>query len=133
MITAVAHSVDPPVDLGSRAQAAIAYSAASEAYLAHRYDEAGALYVRAYKLIPSASALVQAARSFWYSGDRLMASRLAVQAVLKHSYKEIGIVEGDGVVCMPTAEANELRDLSKKITSTVNKLSKPRELPINPF
>jgi hypothetical protein len=128
LITAESYSSNPPPALSQRDQAYLIFESADTAYLARRFGEAGTLYVKAYKTYPSGSALVMAAKSFWYAGDRIMASRLAIQLILKYSYTEIGGIEPEGndIVCMPSSEAKRLREMRDAMDHTVNQISTPK-------
>ena len=64
---------------GDRAAAGQAYDRGTAAYLAHEYTRAATLFETAYRLAPSAPALIQAIRAHEHANETMRAGSLALQ------------------------------------------------------
>lgn len=62
-----------------RAEAAEAYDQATSAYLSERYELAAHWFERAYRLVPTSTALLQAVRAHQKAGNLLRAANLSLQ------------------------------------------------------
>jgi hypothetical protein len=62
-----------------RAEAAEAYDQATSAYLSERYELAAHWFERAYRLVPTSTALLQAVRAHHKAGNSIRAANLALQ------------------------------------------------------
>ena len=62
-----------------RAKAAEAYDQATSAYLSERYELAAHWFERAYRLVPTSTALLQAVRAHHKAGNSIRAANLALQ------------------------------------------------------
>lgn len=67
------HSVE------DRAEAAEAYDQGTSAYLSERYESAAHWFERAYRLVPTSTALLQAVRAHQRAGNSIRAANLALQ------------------------------------------------------
>jgi len=67
-----------------RAKAAEAYDEGTAAYLAQDYDLAAHWFERAYRLVPTSAALLQAVRAYHKAGESIRAANLALE--LRNSY-----------------------------------------------
>lgn len=62
-----------------RAEAAEAYDEGTSAYLSERYEPAAHWFERAYRLVPTSTALLQAVRAHHKAGNSIRAANLALQ------------------------------------------------------
>jgi len=69
----------PHASVEDRAEAAEAYDQATSAYLSGRYELAAHWFERAYRLVPTATALLQAVRAHDKAGNSVRAANLALQ------------------------------------------------------
>ncbi len=67
------------VSVRARAEAAEAYDQATSAYLSGRYELAAHWFERAYRLVPTSTALLQAVRAHQKAGNSLRAANLSLQ------------------------------------------------------
>jgi hypothetical protein len=67
------------VSVDDRAEAAEAYDRGTTAYLSERYELAAHWFERAYRLVPTSTALVQAVRAHHMAGNSIRAANLALQ------------------------------------------------------
>ncbi len=72
------------VSVDDRAEAADAYDQGTSAYLAERYELAAHWFERAYRLVPTSTALLQAVRAHDKAGNTIRAANLAL--VLRDRY-----------------------------------------------
>jgi len=81
-VAAAAEKSKPPAQSTSvedRAEAAEAYDQATSAYLSERYELAAHWFERAYRLVPTSTALLQAVRAHDKAGNSIRAANLALQ------------------------------------------------------
>jgi hypothetical protein len=77
---AAAEGADPQsVSVGDREKAADAYDQGTSAYLSERYELAAHWFERAYRLVPTSTALLQAVRAHHKAGNSIRAANLALQ------------------------------------------------------
>lgn len=76
------------VSVEERAKAAEAYDEGTSAYLAEHYELAAHWFERAYRLVPTSAALLQAVRAYHKAGEFLRAANLALE--LRASYPSDG-------------------------------------------
>ena len=69
----------PSFSVGDRAKAAEAYDQGTSAYLSERYELAAHWFERAYRLVPTSTALLQAVRAHHKAGNSIRAANLALQ------------------------------------------------------
>jgi len=69
----------PSTSVGDREKAADAYDQGTSAYLSERYELAAHWFERAYRLVPTSTALLQAVRAHHKAGDSIRAANLALQ------------------------------------------------------
>ena len=69
----------PSVSVERRAKAAEAYDQGTSAYLIGRYELAAHWFERAYRLVPTSTALLQAVRAHYKAGNSVRAANLALQ------------------------------------------------------
>jgi tetratricopeptide (TPR) repeat protein len=69
----------PSVSVEQRAKAAEAYDQGTSAYLTGRYELAAHWFERAYRLVPTSTALLQAVRAHYKAGNSIRAANLALQ------------------------------------------------------
>lgn len=67
------------VSVEDRAEAADAYDQGTSAYLSERYELAAHWFERAYRLVPTSTALLQAVRAHHKAGNPIRAANLALQ------------------------------------------------------
>jgi hypothetical protein len=82
LLTATAQATGPGETESSveeRAKAAEAYDQGTSAYLAEQYERAAHWFERAYRLVPTSTALLQAVRAHEKSGNSIRAANLALQ------------------------------------------------------
>jgi len=72
-------SSPPRASVEDRAEAAEAYDQATSAYLSGRYELAAHWFERAYRLVPTSAALLQAVRAHDEAGNSVRAANLALQ------------------------------------------------------
>ncbi len=72
-------SSPPRASVEDRAEAAEAYDHATSAYLSGRYELAAHWFERAYRLVPTSAALLQAVRAHDKAGNSVRAANLALQ------------------------------------------------------
>lgn len=72
------------ISVEDRAEAAEAYDQATSAYLSERYELAAHWFERAYRVVPTSTALLQAVRAHHKAGNSIRAANLALQ--LKDEY-----------------------------------------------
>ena len=72
------------ISVDDRAEAAEAYDQGTSAYLAERYEVAAHWFERAYRLVPTSTALLQAVRAHDKAGNTIRAANLAL--LLRHQY-----------------------------------------------
>jgi len=73
------------ISVEDRAEAADAYDQGTSAYLSERYETAAHWFERAYRLVPTPTALLQAVRAHDKAGNSIRAANLALQ--LDDSYR----------------------------------------------
>ena len=79
-VVAAAEGADPQsVSVGDREKAADAYDQGTSAYLSERYELAAHWFERAYRLVPTSTALLQAVRAHHKAGNSIRAANLALQ------------------------------------------------------
>jgi len=66
------------ISVGDRAKAAEAYDQGTSAYLSERYELAAHWFERAYRLVPTSTALLQAVRAHYKAGNSTRAANLAL-------------------------------------------------------
>ena len=66
------------ISVEDRAEAADAYDQGTSTYLAHRYELAAHWFERAYRLVPTSTALLQAIRAHAKAGDAIRAANLSL-------------------------------------------------------
>lgn len=79
---AAAESANPntqKISVEDRAEAADAYDQGTSAYLSERYELAAHWFERAYRLVPTSTALLQAVRAHHKAGNSIRAANLALQ------------------------------------------------------
>lgn len=76
---AAADSTEASTSVEDRAEAAEAYDQATTAYLSERYELAAHWFERAYRLVPTSTALLQAVRAHHKAGNLLRAANLSLQ------------------------------------------------------
>jgi hypothetical protein len=76
------------VSVEARAEAADAYDQGTSAYLSERYELAAHWFERAYRLVPTSTALLQAVRAHHKAGNSMRAANLALQ--LRDEYSSDG-------------------------------------------
>jgi len=81
-------SSPPRATVEDRAEAAEAYDHATSAYLSGRYELAAHWFERAYRLVPTSAALLQAVRAHDKAGNSVRAANLALQ--LRDKYASDG-------------------------------------------
>jgi|PlaIllAssembly_1097288.scaffolds.fasta_scaffold00011_10 hypothetical protein len=130
-MSSVAGGYESPY-LGARARAAVLFDSANTAYLAHKYLDAGRLYAQANELSPSVTALIQAARAYWFADSKMIAYRYSMRLVLEYSYLDVGTsdVVGSNVLCLPADDASRLKAISNDLQSIVGQLRPETELNI---
>ncbi len=69
----------PSFSVEDRAEAAEAYDRGTSAYLSERYELAAHWFERAYRLVPTSTALLQAVRAHHKAGNSIQAANLALQ------------------------------------------------------
>jgi hypothetical protein len=69
----------PSIAVDDRAKAAEAYDQGTSAYLSGRYELASHWFERAYRLVPTSTALLQAVRAHHKAGNAIRAANLALQ------------------------------------------------------
>ena len=69
----------PNTSVEARAEAADAYDQGTSAYLSERYELAAHWFERAYRLVPTSTALLQAVRAYHKAGNSIRAANLALQ------------------------------------------------------
>ncbi len=69
----------PNFSVRDRAKAAEAYDQGTSAYLSERYELAAHWFERAYRLVPTSAALLQAVRAHHKAGNSIRAANLALQ------------------------------------------------------
>jgi hypothetical protein len=84
LFSVVAAADGSPADPGNisveeRAEAADAYDHGTSAYLSERYELAAHWFERAYRLVPTSTALLQAVRAHHKAGNSIRAANLALQ------------------------------------------------------
>ena len=67
------------ISVGERAEAAEAYDRGTTAYLSEQYELAAHWFERAYRVVPTSTALVQAVRAHHKAGNSIRAANLALQ------------------------------------------------------
>ncbi|MBW1760581.1 MAG: hypothetical protein JRG67_03510 [Deltaproteobacteria bacterium] len=67
------------ISVEERAEAADAYDQGTSAYLSERYELAAHWFERAYRLVPTSTALLQAVRAHHKAGNSIRAANLALQ------------------------------------------------------
>lgn len=72
-------SSPPRASVQNRTEAAEAYDQATSAYLSGRYELAAHWFERAYRLVPTSAALIQAVRAHDKAGNSVRAANLALQ------------------------------------------------------
>jgi len=82
----VTRSSTPEVSVESRAKAAEAYDQGTAAYLSRQYELAAHWFERAYRLVPTSAALLQALRAHHKAGNSIRAANLALE--LRDEYPE---------------------------------------------
>lgn len=75
---AQAGSGERSISVEDRSEAADAYDQATSAYLAQRYELAAHWFERAYRLVPTSTALLQAVRAHYKAGNTIRAANLAL-------------------------------------------------------
>jgi len=68
-----------PISVEDRAKAADAYDQGTSAYLSERYELAAHWFERAYRLVPTSTALLQAVRAHHKAGNSIRSANLALQ------------------------------------------------------
>jgi hypothetical protein len=86
------------ISVGDREKAADAYDQGTSAYLSERYELAAHWFERAYRLVPTSTALLQAVRAYHKAGNSIRAANLALQ--LRDGYPSDGRTKqvADGVI-----------------------------------
>ena len=81
-----------------RAQAAEAYDQGTSAYLSARYELAAHWFERAYRLVPTSTALLQAVRAHHKAGHAIRAANLALQLRDEYPSNSRGTQMADAVI-----------------------------------
>jgi tetratricopeptide (TPR) repeat protein len=79
LFSAVAAADEREISVEVRAEAADAYDQGTSAYLSERYELAAHWFERAFRLVPTSTALLQAVRAHEKAGDSIRAANLALQ------------------------------------------------------
>jgi len=79
LFSAIATAEERDISVEDRAEAADAYDQGTSAYLSEHYELAAHWFERAYRLVPTSTALLQAVRAYDKAGDPIRAANLALQ------------------------------------------------------
>ena len=86
------------VSVEDRAEAAEAYDQATSAYLSGRYELAAHWFERAYRLVPTSAALLQAVRAHDKAGNSLRAANLSLQLRDKYPSDQRAVKVANAVI-----------------------------------
>jgi hypothetical protein len=78
-VVAAADDAGKEVSVGERTKAAEAYDQGTSAYLSERYELAAHWFERAYRLVPTSTALTQAVRAHYKADNAVRAANLALR------------------------------------------------------
>ena len=86
------------ISVVDRAEAADAYDQGTSAYLSERYELAAHWFERAYRLVPTSTALVQAVRAHARAGNAIRAANLSLILVDRYPDEERGVDTGNAII-----------------------------------
>ncbi|MEM7139315.1 MAG: hypothetical protein AAF500_22275 [Myxococcota bacterium] len=108
---ASAEDIGAQVTVEHRAEAADAYDQGTSAYLNGEYEKAAQWFERAFRLVPTSAALVQAIRSYSKAGNAIQAANLGL--VLKQEYPKDTRALKTARAAIRTAEAQAVKVVTR--------------------
>jgi hypothetical protein len=102
------------VSVEQRAKAADAYDQGTSAYLTERYELAAHWFERAYRLVPTSTALLQAVRAHHKAGNSIRAANLALQLLDEYPNDERSSEVAKSVIASTRSDSVLVRSKCEK-------------------